>query len=115
MSVESRPFQGYWRHFKEFDKKRSQHEIEGYLSTLLAFARDIGVNTFLQESRKIIAVTELAIFYQNRLETQTDFERLLQDISNTITHEWVIYFAIYYSSWNGSMVLEKDKVFSSYD
>jgi hypothetical protein len=31
MSGESRPFQGYWRHFKDFDKKRSQHEIDGYL------------------------------------------------------------------------------------
>lgn len=57
----------------------------------------------------------MAIFYQNCLETQAEFERLLSDISATTTHEWVIYFAIYYSSWTGSMVLEKDKVFSSYD
>ena len=74
MTTEIRPFQGYWRHFKDFDKKRSNHEIEGYLSTLLAFARDIGVNTFLQECRKIISVTEIAIFYKNRLEAQADFE-----------------------------------------
>jgi hypothetical protein len=57
----------------------------------------------------------MAIFYNNRLENQADFERLLNDISSTTTHEWVIYFAIYYSSWTGSMVLEKDKVFSAYD
>ena len=113
--TENRPFQGYWRHFKDFDKKRSNHEIEGYLNTLLAFARDIGVSTFLAECRKIITVTEMAIYYGNRIETQAEFERLLNDISAITTHEWVIYFAIYYSSWTGSMVLEKDKVFSAYD
>jgi hypothetical protein len=57
----------------------------------------------------------MAIFYGNRLENQSDFERLLSDISAAPTHEWIIYFAIYYSSWTGSMVLEKDKVFSSHD
>ena len=44
-----------------------------------------------------------------------DLERLLTDVAKTQTHEWVCYFAIYYSSWTGSMVLEKDKVFSEYD
>lgn len=60
-------------------------------------------------------MTEIAIFYSNRLENQSDFERLLSEISATTTHEWVIYFAIYYSSWTGQMVLEKDKVFAAYD
>ena len=45
--VESRPFQGFWKHFKEFDKKRSNQEIQGYLNTLLAFAKDIGISIFL--------------------------------------------------------------------
>jgi hypothetical protein len=60
-------------------------------------------------------VTELAFFYEIKLESQKDFERLLNEISATTTHEWIIYFAIYYSSWTGTMVLEKDKVFSNYD
>ena len=66
--VEARPFQGYWKHFKEFDKKRSNQEILGYLNTLLAFAKDIGIATFLQECRKIVSVTEMAYFYKNVLE-----------------------------------------------
>jgi len=42
-------------------------------------------------------------------------EKFLEDVARTTTHEWVLYFAIYYSSWTGSMVLEKDKVFSEFD
>jgi hypothetical protein len=113
--VDQKPFQGFWRHFKEFDKKRSNHEIVGYLNTLLEFAKDIGVPVFLQECRKIVSVTEMAIYYNNRLDSAVELERLLNDIAQTITHEWIIYFAIYYSSWTGSMVLEKDKVFAQYD
>ena len=113
--VEGRPFQGYWKHFKEFDKKRSNQEILGYLNTLLAFAKDIGLSVFLEECRKIISVTELAYFYANPLHTTEDLEKLLLEVSLSTTHEWVLYFAIYYSSWTGSMVLEKDKVFSDYD
>ena len=113
--MESRPFQGYWKHFKEFDKKRSNQEILGYLNTLLAFAKDIGISTFLQECRKIVSVTEMAYFYKNVLENQKDLEKFLNDVGQTTTHEWVLYFAIYYSSWTGSMVLEKDKVFANFD
>ena len=113
--VEARPFQGYWKHFKEFDKKRSNQEILGYLNTLLAFAKDIGISIFLQECRKIVSVTEMAYFYKNVLENQKDLEKFLNDVGQTTTHEWVLYFAIYYSSWTGSMVLEKDKVFASFD
>ena len=113
--VEGRPFQGYWKHFKEFDKKRSNQEILGYLNTLLAFAKDIGIQTFLQECRKIVSVTEMAYFYRNYLENQRDLEKFLNDVGATTTHEWVLYFAIYYSSWTGSMVLERDKVFASFD
>ena len=113
--VEARPFQGYWKHFKEFDKKRSNQEILGYLNTLLAFAKDIGIQIFLQEFRKIVSVTEMAYYYKNVLENQKDLEKFLNDVGMTTTHEWVLYFAIYYSSWTGSMVLEKDKVFSEYD
>ena len=87
----------------------------GYLNTLLAFAKDIGISIFLHECRKIVSVTEMAFFYKNALETQKDLERFLIDVGRTTTHEWVLYFAIYYSSWTGSMVLEKDKVFSYYD
>ena len=54
----------------------------------------------------------MAFFYKNALETQKDLEKFLVDVGGTTTHEWVLYFAIYYSSWTGSMVLEKDKVFS---
>ena len=110
-----RPFQGYWKHFKEFDKKRSCQQIVGYLNTLHAFAKDIGVNVFLQECRKIVSVMELAYFYKNPLNTSEDLEKLLVEVSRFTTHEWVLYFAVYYSSWTGSMVLEKDKVFSEYD
>ena len=39
----------------------------------------------------------------------------MSDVGQTTTHEWVLYFAIYYSSWTGSMVLEKDKVFANFD
>ena len=113
--VESRPFQGFWKHFKEFDKKRSNQEIQGYLNTLLAFAKDIGISIFLTECRKIVSVTEMAFYYKNNLETQKDLEKFLVDVGGTTTHEWVLYFAIYYSSWTGSMVLEKDKVFSQFD
>ena len=113
--VEARPFQGYWKHFKEFDKKRSNQEILGYLNTLLAFAKDIGISIFLQECRKIVSVTEMAYFYKNVLENQKDLEKFLNDVGQTTTHEWVLYFAIYYSSWTGSMVLEKDKVFANFD
>lgn len=112
---EARPFQGYWKHFKEFDKKRSCAQIQGYLNTLHAFAKDIGLSVFLEECRKIISVTELAYFYANPLHTTEDLEKLLLEVSLSTTHEWVLYFAIYYSSWTGSMVLEKDKVFSDYD
>jgi hypothetical protein len=42
-------------------------------------------------------------------------EKFLNDVGQTTTHEWVLYFAIYYSSWTGSMVLEKDKVFANFD
>ena len=113
--MESRPFQGYWKHFKEFDKKRSNQEILGYLNTLLAFAKDIGISIFLQECRKIVSVTEMAYYYKNVLENQKDLEKFLNDVGQTTTHEWVLYFAIYYSSWTGSMVLEKDKVFANFD
>lgn len=113
--VENRPFQGYWKHFKEFDKKRSNQEIQGYLNTLHAFAKDIGIQTFLQECKKIVSFTEMAVYYKNLLETQQDFEKFLSDVSRTTTHEWVLYFSIYYSSWTGSMVLEKDKVFAKFD
>lgn len=57
----------------------------------------------------------MAVYYKNNLETQQDFEKFLGDVSRTTTHEWVLYFSIYYSSWTGSMVLEKDKVFSKFD
>ena len=57
----------------------------------------------------------MAFFYKNALETQKDLEKFLVDVGGTTTHEWVLYFAIYYSSWTGSMVLEKDKVFSQFD
>lgn len=67
--VENRPFQGYWKHFKEFDKKRSNQEIQGYLNTLHAFAKDIGIQTFLQECKKIVSFTEMAVYYKNLLET----------------------------------------------
>ena len=70
---------------------------------------------FLQECCKIVSVTEMAHFYKTRLDTLEDLESFLQKVSMTTTHEWVLYFAIYYSSWTGSMVLEKDKVFSSFD
>jgi hypothetical protein len=112
---ENRPFQGYWKHFKEFDKKRSCQQISGYLNTLHAFAKDIGVAIFLTECRKIVSVMEISNFYKNFLATAEDLEKLLQDVSGQTTHEWVLYFAIYYSSWTGSMVLEKDKVFVKYD
>ena len=82
---------------------------------MLAFAKDIGISIFLQECRKIVSVTEMAFFYKNALETQKDLEKFLVDVGGTTTHEWVLYFAIYYSSWTGSMVLEKDKVFSQFD
>ena len=71
--------------------------------------------TFMQECRKIISVTEMAYHYKNKLETTSDLEKFLLDVQRTTTHEWVLYFAIYYSSWTGSMVLEKDKVFSDFD
>ena len=61
--VDTRPFQGYWKHFKEFDKKRSNQEIIGYLNTLHAFAKDIGVPVFIQECKKIVSITEMARFY----------------------------------------------------
>jgi hypothetical protein len=57
----------------------------------------------------------MATFYKNPLRDQADLERLFVEVGVTTTHEWVLYFAIYYSSWTGSMVLEKDKVFSEYD
>ena len=47
--------------------------------------------------------------------SEQDIERFFKDVEKTTTHEWVLYFAIYYSSWTGSMVLEKDKVFAEYD
>jgi hypothetical protein len=109
--VENRPFLGYWKHFKEFDKQRSSQQIQGYLNTLHAFAKDIGIQTFLQECKKIVSLSEMAIYYKNNLETQEDFENFLRAVCRTTTHEWVLYFSIYYSSWTGSMVLEKDKVF----
>ena len=67
--VESRPFQGFWKHFKEFDKKRSNQEIAGYLNTLHAFAKDINIQIFLQECKKIVSFTEMAVYYKNNLET----------------------------------------------
>ena len=85
------------------------------MNTLLAFAKDIGISIFLQECRKIVSVTEMAYFYKNVLENQKDLEKFLNDVGQTTTHEWVLYFAIYYSSWTGSMVLEKDKVFANFD
>ena len=57
----------------------------------------------------------MAYFYKNVLENQKDLEKFLSDVGQTTTHEWVLYFAIYYSSWTGSMVLEKDKVFANFD
>ena len=62
-----------------------------------------------------MSVTEMAYFYKNVLENQKDLEKFLNDVGQTTTHEWVLYFAIYYSSWTGSMVLEKDKVFANFD
>ena len=115
MVENQRPFQGYWKHFKEFDKKRSNQAIQGNLNTLHAFANDIGIPNFLNECRKIVSVTEMATFYKNPLRDQADLEKLFVEVGQTTTHEWVLYFAIYYSSWTGSMVLEKDKVFSEYD
>jgi hypothetical protein len=44
---DTRPFAGYWKHYKEFDRKRSTQLIQGYLKTLHAFAKDIGVSVFL--------------------------------------------------------------------
>lgn len=58
---------------------------------------------------------EIVTYYKNNLNSADDLEKLLQDVSNFTTHEWVLYFSIYYSSWTGSMVLEKDKVFVKYD
>ena len=52
-------------------------EIPGYLNTLLAFAKDIGVDTFLQECSKIASVTEMAHFYKTQLNTLEDFEGFL--------------------------------------
>jgi len=82
---------------------------------LREFARDIGIPVFLQESRKICSVVEMATYYRNKLMSETDIERFFKDVERITTHEWVLYFAIYYSSWTGSMVLEKDKVFAEYD
>ena len=67
MTELQRPFQGYWKHFKEFDKKRSNQAIQGYLNKLHAFANDIGIPNFLSECRKIVSVTEMATFYKNPL------------------------------------------------
>jgi hypothetical protein len=58
---------------------------------------------------------ELAYYYNNNLQTNEDLEKLLVDVSRCVTHEWVLYYAVYYSSWTRSMVPEKDKVFAEYD
>lgn len=54
-------------------------------------------------------------FYTSKLNSLEDLENFLGKVSQTTTHEWVLYFAIYYSSWTGSMVLQENKVFAAFD
>jgi hypothetical protein len=47
----------------------------------LEFAKDIGIPVFLQECRKIVSVTEIAVFYNNKLDSPAELERILNDIA----------------------------------
>ena len=80
----------------------------------MAFAKEIGIPTYLRECREIASVTEMAYLYGNALENEEDLEKFHYDVGQTETHVWVLYFAIYYSPWKDSWVRGEDKVFGAY-
>ena len=80
------------------------------------FFLDLGKDERRQTLRRnTVRRLSLHLVARSPMRDQADLEKLFVEVGQTTTHEWVLYFAIYYSSWTGSMVLEKDKVFSEYD
>ena len=53
--VESRPFQGFWKHFKEFDKKRSNQERTEINETIGKTTKEIMAIFVVNKADKFIS------------------------------------------------------------
>ena len=61
------------------------------------------------------AVTEIARFYDNKMESEADLSRLLEAVGQNPTHQEVFYYAFYFAAWVKQEVPVSQRRFTMFD
>ena len=116
VSSQDRPFLEYWDHLWQLEIRRKAGEFEGQgMVMVLKFMQDITYNEFLKHAKRTTALVEIARFYDNKFETESDVANLICALSKNYYHQEAFVYAVYFAAWVKNEVGESKRAFKQYD